>query len=56
MVGWTGNKQKDGWMDIKKWMDEQKKYMDGWMDKIDGWMVGRMKRKDGWQVGWIDRT
>ena len=42
LVGWTGKKQKDGWIDIKmdgwmgnknnRWMDE-KKQMDGWMDK-----------------------
>ena len=44
MVGWTGKKQKDGWMDRKKkrwikmdyWIDIK---MDGWMDiKMDGWM------------------
>ena len=43
--GWLDgqeNKQKDGWMDIKKWMDGYKK-IDGWLDgykQMDGWMDG----------------
>ena len=54
MVGWTGIKQKDGWIDIN---------MDGWMErkKIDRWMVGWMNRKKinyGWmdiKIGGMDR-
>ena len=34
-------KQKDGWMDIKKCMDRKK---NGWMDKTNRWMVGRKKK------------
>ena len=44
--GWLdgqGKKQKDGWMDITKWMDGQKKQMDGLMDK------------NRWMVGWIEK-
>ena len=41
MVGWTGNKQKDGWMDRKKWMDKQKNiWMVGWIKQMDGWLEG----------------
>ena len=63
MVGWTGKKQKDGWIDIN---------MDGWMErkknrrmdvKIDGWLdgwTGKNKMMVGWMDikmdGWIEKT
>ena len=68
MVGWTGKKQKDDWIDIKidgwmerknRWMDEK---IDGWLDvqkiQMDGWMY-RKKQKDGQKEGykidgWLD--
>ena len=59
MVGWIEKiyeKNMDGWMDKKKWMDikkMKKRWMVGWIKnkKIDGWLDGYgkyMKKIYGW--------